>query len=581
MTTHVQSALNVSRHQAAVWLLRGCAVLAILISIAGLLLPIASVLPGAIAVGATVAGYWAVRTRYRHSRLVLGQTCIAQAIALVAATSGTDWQIDAHMLFYVALAALVGLVDSRAILAAAVTVVLHHLVLGVMLPQLVFPSVDLIVNIERALFHGALVALQVVALVWIVSVRLHLTDQIQGALDAAHAATKRAQEEGVKADTARADAEAETERAHAAQAEAERLLEMVKSEQSAREAANEEMREAEERNAKAQQALIEEQTRVVTALREGLERIAHGDLAQQIDQPFSAAYEPLRKDYNHAITNLASVLSEVLQGTRDLLDQVAGVSSSANDLADRTDTQVASLEATSHAIARLRHAVRASTDNAAATASAARAVKDDATAGGQVVRRVVDAMSEIEASSQEIAKINAVMDGIAFQTNLLALNAGVEAARAGEAGRGFSVVASEVRALSQRATEAARGINGLTERSGRQVKEGVLLVGEAGKALDDIVTSVADMTAAADRIAQAAQEQSDGLGAVNTAVTQMDAVTQSNAAMFEETSTACQALTTGMDRIAERLRGFHLTQDQGLGATGHMASAAPAQSLAS
>ncbi|MEO1689750.1 MAG: methyl-accepting chemotaxis protein, partial [Pseudomonadota bacterium] len=195
----------------------------------------------------------------------------------------------------------------------------------------------------------------------------------------------------------------------------------------------------------------------------------------------------------------------------------------------------------SAAVGLLHKAVQASTDNARATAAAAETVRTDGVAGGEIVRRVVAAMSKIEASSREIAKINSVMDTIAFQTNLLALNAGVEAARAGEAGRGFSVVASEVRALSQRATEAARGINALTQRSTRQVQDGVALVNEAGHSLEGIVSAIADMTGSVQRIADAAAEQSDGLSDVNASVVALDAVAQSNAAMFEDTSAACAA----------------------------------------
>jgi methyl-accepting chemotaxis protein len=152
-------------------------------------------------------------------------------------------------------------------------------------------------------------------------------------------------------------------------------------------------------------------------------------------------------------------------------------------------------------------------------------------------------MGEIESSSMQIAKITGVIDDIAFQTNLLALNAGVEAARAGEAGRGFAVVASEVRALAQRSSEAAREINGLITASGGQVKRGVDLVGQAGKALGGIVEGVKEISRNVSEIAASSKEQSTGLAEINSAMNQLDQVTQQNAAMFEETTAASHALT--------------------------------------
>ncbi|MFL4469788.1 methyl-accepting chemotaxis protein [Tateyamaria armeniaca] len=555
----IDTTLEEARKEAATWILYGCAPIGIVVLLCGILLPVQSLFPGLVALGTTAVALWSVRTCHPHYRLVVSLASVAQAIGLVAALSGTAWQIDAHMLFYVSLAALISLVDVRAILLGAVTVLVHHLALGVFLPQMVFPSFDLIENLERAIMHGAIVGLEVLALIMAVKMRLKLTREVDRALKDVETSMGEAKESRARAVEARQEAEAEAERARSAQDKAEELLEGLRLEQLARERADAEARAAKEESALAQSALLESQTKVVTALRSGLERIAEGDLTGQITAPFPDSYEVLRHDYNRALKTLSSALGEVSNNTNDLLDRVAAVGSSAAALAARTERQVASLEATSQAVHALNATVRMSTDNAKATAHAAGVVKSDAVSGGDVVRRVIAAMSDIEVSSQEIAKINAVMDDIAFQTNLLALNAGVEAARAGEAGRGFSVVASEVRALSQRATEAARGINELTERSGRQVRDGVSLVGQAGQALDAIVESIAGMTASAEQIANAAVEQSSGLNSVSKSMTELDAVAQSNAAMCEETSAACQVLTKGMDQIAARMQDFRVT----------------------
>jgi methyl-accepting chemotaxis protein len=175
-----------------------------------------------------------------------------------------------------------------------------------------------------------------------------------------------------------------------------------------------------------------------------------------------------------------------------------------------------------------------------------------------VVRSAVTAMSEIKQSSEQITQIIGVIDEIAFQTNLLALNAGVEAARAGDSGRGFAVVAQEVRALAQRSAEAAKQIKTLIASSGQQVDRGVGLVSETGAALVGIVAKVAEIDSLILTIAQSSQEQAAGLSEVNTAVNQMDQVTQQNAAMVEETTAAAASLRGEAAELARRVSQFQL-----------------------
>ncbi|WP_299652170.1 methyl-accepting chemotaxis protein [uncultured Tateyamaria sp.] len=558
MRVDIQKSIERSRRLAAYWILVGCGVLGIAVTGLGLVLPVHSALPGIFCLGSALVGYWAFRTRHKHYCILVGQSAVAQSIGLVAALSGTGWQSDGHMLFFVALSALVGLVHVPTILFAATTIILHHVSLGVALPHLVFPTVDLVENIERALFHGAVVSLQVFILAQTVRKRLQMTIDVQAALDASDKALSAADAAGKQAEGAREEAEAEALRAQSAQSEAESLLTALEAEQVAREQASEAVKQADARAAEAQKAQFDAQSIVVTSLRAGLEHIARGNLMHRIDQEFPDAYEPLRTDYNRAVANLRDVLADVTRGTSDLMALVAAVQASAINLARRTEAQVASLEVTSHAVDTLHCVVRASTDNAQVTATSADKVRNDAIAGGEVVHCVIDAMSDIEGSSHEIAKINAVMDAIAFQTNLLALNAGVEAARAGEAGRGFSVVASEVRALSQRATEAARSINDLTEASTDQVQSGVVLVKRAGEALRDIVTSVSDVTGSVQKIAEATRSQSDQLSEVNVSVSEMDKVAQENATMFDETNTTCTSLMDGMQKMMDALAQFKL-----------------------
>jgi methyl-accepting chemotaxis protein len=178
------------------------------------------------------------------------------------------------------------------------------------------------------------------------------------------------------------------------------------------------------------------------------------------------------------------------------------------------------------------------------------------------VRKTVTAMSDIETSSRQIGNIIGVIDEIAFQTNLLALNAGVEAARAGEAGRGFAVVATEVRALAQRSADAAKEIKALISASGQQVESGVKLVGETGRALDRIVAQVVKVNELVSDIAASAQEQSTGLAQVNTAVNQMDQVTQQNAAMVEQSTAASHSLAGEAEELARLVGRFRTGQSE-------------------
>lgn len=297
------------------------------------------------------------------------------------------------------------------------------------------------------------------------------------------------------------------------------------------------------------QRMKNEQDTVVDNLRIGLRKLADGDLTVQIDQTFAAQYEVLRTDFNTAISNLCAAMRNVVDNSDMIRGEAAEISNAADDLSRRTEKQAATLEETATALDQLTSSVRSASDGANRANEMVKTAKTNAETSGKVVEETVNAMGQIETSSNQISKITSVIDDIAFQTNLLALNAGVEAARAGEAGRGFAVVASEVRALAQRSSEAAREINQLISKSGSLVKRGVDLVGETGEALRGIVSSVTEISHHVSEIAMSSREQSSGLAEINAAVNQLDQVTQQNAAMFEQTTAASHALT----REAENL----------------------------
>ncbi|MCA0257904.1 MAG: methyl-accepting chemotaxis protein [Proteobacteria bacterium] len=301
-----------------------------------------------------------------------------------------------------------------------------------------------------------------------------------------------------------------------------------------------------------------EMAEATNGLAEGLRRLAGGDLTARLDRPFAADFEGLRADFNSAIDQLRDTMGGVAEATRTIDGGSRELSGSANDLSSRTEKQAASLEETAAAL----DEITSNVTNASRRAEEARTMAAEANASaresGRVVADAVNAMQRIEASSNQISNIIGVIDEIAFQTNLLALNAGVEAARAGDAGKGFAVVAQEVRELAQRSAQAAREIKELIRNSAVEVEGGVRLVTATGEALKVIEKHIVSINGQLDAIATSAREQSVGLAEVNTAVNQMDQVTQQNAAMVEEATAASAALAHESDRLRQIVGRFQI-----------------------
>ncbi|MBO9475409.1 HAMP domain-containing protein [Shimia sp. R10_1] len=310
--------------------------------------------------------------------------------------------------------------------------------------------------------------------------------------------------------------------------------------------------------ARAQAAL--EQAAVVETLSSGLMRMSAGDFSETIDTAFGDEHDALRTDFNRTVQSLNETVSKVVSAADRIQNGASEISQSSLDLAQRTENQAATLEETAAALEELTKNVQAAADSAQTVEGVVSNARDEAEASGEVVRDTVDAMTEIERGSEQIEKIIAVIEDIAFQTNLLALNAGVEAARAGNAGRGFAVVASEVRALAMRSSEAAMEIRDLISGSTRQVERGVVLVGKAGEALNSISDRVSHISRLVSDIALGASEQSVGLAEINASVLQLDQVTQANAAMVEESSAAGQMLRRDADDLTEMVARFHIAQ---------------------
>ena len=338
-----------------------------------------------------------------------------------------------------------------------------------------------------------------------------------------------------------------------------RLAELHEREQA--QAADQESTRASQEAARA--ASAKEQAEVVDGLAQGLQRLTAGDLTCRLDKPFAPAYESLRADFNATVTQLAEIMRTISHRASGIETASSETSAAADDLSRRTENQAANLQETATTLNEITNAVSRTAEGSAQADKMVGETGVEARESGEVVRRAVTAMSEIEASSKQIFQITGVIDEIAFQTNLLALNAGVEAARAGDAGKGFAVVAQEVRALAQRSAEAAKEIKALIASSSNQINSGATLVGEAGQALERIVGRVGDVTRLITEISASVREQANGLKEVNIAVNRMDQITQQNAAMVEESTAASHAMRQEAEQLGSMIRRFRIADDAG------------------
>lgn len=314
--------------------------------------------------------------------------------------------------------------------------------------------------------------------------------------------------------------------------------------------------------------------KATSGLASGLKRLAAGDLAFQLDTPFSAEFEGLRRDFNISVKHLGHTLSAVSEGIVVMDEGIRDIASSVGDLATRTERQAAALEETAAALEQITVNVANSNKRTEEARSAATEANHNATNSVAVVSKAEEAMERIESSSKQISNIISVIDEIAFQTNLLALNAGVEAARAGEAGKGFAVVAQEVRELAQRSANAAKEIKSLIGASSTEVDGGVKLVRETGQALKAIGGQISGINGHMGSIATSAREQSTGLSEVNQAVSSMDQTTQQNAAMVEEATAAAASLAEEATKLRSLVAQFITADSRQLQRTGHYTHAA-------
>jgi methyl-accepting chemotaxis protein len=288
--------------------------------------------------------------------------------------------------------------------------------------------------------------------------------------------------------------------------------------------------------------------------------LAGGDLTQIVTRDCQGVYNDVKQNLNATVENLQKLVSDVKVSVDSIGTASKEIASGNTDLSQRTEEQASSLEETAASMEELTSTVKQNAESAKQANQLAHNASTIAQKGGSVVQQVVGTMTSINESSRKIVDIISVIDGIAFQTNILALNAAVEAARAGEQGRGFAVVAAEVRNLAQRSAAAAKEIKNLIGDSVEKVEAGTKLVDDAGKTMEEIVGAVKRVTDIMSEISAASNEQSQGIEQVNRAITQMDEVTQQNAALVEEAAAAAESLEEEAQSLTRSVSQFKLVE---------------------
>ncbi len=437
------------------------------------------------------------------ARMAVSLGAMGQLPLLTAALSGHPWQLDSHLIYFAVLAVLVILQDQRALLAASGIVIVHHLVLTLLMPTLIYPSGGLIIDIARLALHGTVWVAETAGLFYLLRVQLGQRAQI----------------------------EQETERLSDALASSQALqLSLTKKEA--------------------------EQLNVMGQLSAALTKLAKGNLSTRIEAEFPDEFEPLRNEFNSAVDSLSAAMDSVQENADSIKADTSSIASASDKLARRTQDQANALGSVASRIDQISEVMASASEGAQKVAVATAETRGDAENGMKVVDGALEAMGQIRSSSDRILSVVDLIEDVALQTNLLALNAGVEAARAGSAGQGFAVVASEVRALAGRSSEAAQEISVLINDSARQIRNGSELVDNAGAVLRGVLEAVRNASDSMQNIASMVGTHAQGIAELKHTMGELDQLTQQNAAMFEETSAATTALTAATNLLSDVVAEF-------------------------
>ncbi len=537
-------------------LARMCTPLAL--ALVGLVAFLGGALPLALAGGVLFAAMGGLAPRLPQSlaAIVVGQALVGLTITLNTALTGLPLHLDTNMLFFAMLASIVIMSDFRALFWAAVTISIHHAVLLGFAPTLVFPDADLGFNLSRLAFHSVISLLEFLALGYMLARRHELSALAANRTEAAQEAARKAQDALSLAESEKTRAEqalVQAQKAGARAAKAQKTAETALRDNQEARAERQRLREREDAERAQREAALDI---LLTVFEAHLEDLAKGNLSTRIDEELDDAYLVLRDSFNQSMATLGAAIEDVRTQSGEMQGLSGEIAASATDLAGRTERQAATLADVARTVNTLAGSLETVASDSTDAQSLSETTSREAAEGVDIVQQAVEAMQDIERSAGEIDKITSVIDDIAFQTNLLALNAGVEAARAGEAGRGFAIVAAEVRALAQRSSNAAREINQLILRSNQQVQSGADLVRRTGAALGGIKTSVDTITGRLHASARAVQSQSDHLARVNRAISDLETVTQQNAAMFEETTAANTQLSERARVLSDLVQTF-------------------------
>jgi methyl-accepting chemotaxis protein len=567
MTDPVTDAIVAARGQSQILLMRAIwglnVAIVLLVLFAGGNSLVALVIATAFCAAATLFG----RRPGEAGRLVIALCLVGQPVALTTGLSGHPWQVDAHMLFFAALGMVGSLIDLRAIVAATALIVVHHLGLAVVMPGLVFPAADLLMNIERVLFHGVIAGLLSGTLILSVRSRIRSAIEVREASVAQEAALAAARTAEEEARNALAEAEMVRQAMEEAEDAADQSrIEAAEQEQRALDAERA-SREALERDRERTEQAAAHLHLALNAVLPELRRLADGDLRARVTGALPSDFEALGRDFNTAASRLDDAIGRITVQADEMRSQTGALNTVAEEVSNRSQKQASLLADSTADLDQLTRSVQQAASDAAEAAELARAARANAAGGGQVAEKAIAAMTAIEQSSGQVSRIISVIEDIAFQTNLLALNAGVEAARAGEAGRGFAVVASEVRALAQRSSASAREITALIEASTTEVRGGVDLVRQSAGKLGQISQEIDQVTERVAGIATASADQSRRIAEINAGIAEMEGAMTKSAALSEEMAASVTMLMQIGDTLAELSRGFSAHSTDGASGT--------------